>query len=250
MTRVVAVASGKGGVGKTWFSISFGQALARMNKRVLLVDCDVGLANVDIQLSLRPAADLTHIAMGEVPLPLAIQQVDAIGFDVLPGLSGAGYLGGLDSLIIGWIRGELRRSCDDYDIVILDLPSGVEDGVRELMRHADDEIIITTDEPTALTDAYALIKATHRQRLGGVPKLVVNFADHFAAGRQTMDGLARVCDRFLRIKPLGLGVIRRDSRVSQAIGGQRPLLNCYPGSNAARDVIATAETFLVAESQA
>ncbi|MEM9627024.1 MAG: AAA family ATPase [Pseudomonadota bacterium] len=250
MTRVVAIASGKGGVGKTWFSISFSQALAGMNKRVLLVDCDVGLANVDIQLGLRPTADLTRIVMGEVPFSLAVQQIDAIGIDVLPGLSGSGYLGGLDSLMVGWIRGELRRSCDDYDVIILDLPSGLENGVRELMRHADDEIIITTGEPTALTDAYALIKATQRQRLGGVPKLIVNLAENTAAGRQVMDGLVRVCDRFLTIRPGGLGVIRRDARVAEAISRQRSLLQCYPGSNAARDVLATAEAFLVAESQA
>lgn len=244
MKRVLAIASGKGGVGKTWFSISFGQALARMNRRVLLVDCDVGLANVDVQLGLKPLADLAKVVMGEIPLSRAIQPVDALGLDVLPGLSGAGHLGGLDPLMVGWICGELLRSCDDYDIVILDLPSGIEKGVRDLMRHADDEIILTTSEPTALTDAYALIKATHRERLGRVPKLVVNFADHAAAGRQTLEGLTRVCARFLAIKPGGLGVIRRDSRVSEAIGRQTPLLRCFPGSDAARDVLATAEAFL------
>ncbi len=250
MTRVVSIASGKGGVGKTWFSISLGEALARMNRRVLLVDCDVGLANIDVQLGLRPAVDLSRIVMGEAPLSHAIQQVDAIGLDVLPGLSGSGYLGGLDPLMVGWIRGELRRSCEDYDIIVLDLPSGVEHGVRELMRHADDEIIITTSEPTALTDAYALIKATSRQRLGNVPKLVVNFAEDIAAGRQTMEGLIKVCERFLTIKPGSLGVIRRDARVSEAIGRQSPLMQCYPGSNAARDVAAAAEVFLASESQA
>lgn len=250
MKRVLAIASGKGGVGKTWFSISFGQALARMNRRVLLVDCDVGLANIDVQLGLRPSVDLTRVVMGEVPLSRAIQSVDALGLDVLPGLSGAGHLGGLDPLMTGWIRGELNRSCESYDVVILDLPSGIEEGVRELMRHADDEIVLTTGEPTALTDAYALIKATRRQRLGGVPKLVVNFAEQSAAGRQTLEGLARVCDRFLAIKPTGLGVIRRDKRVSEAIGRQMPLLQCYPGSDAARDVVAAAEAFLASGARA
>lgn len=247
MKRVLAIASGKGGVGKTWFSISLGQALARMNRRVLLVDCDVGLANVDVQLGLKPLADLAQVVMGEIPLSRAVQSVDALGLDVLPGLSGAGHLGGLDPQMVGWIRGELCRSCDGYDVVILDLPSGIDQGVRELMRHADDEIILTTGEPTALTDAYALIKATRRERLGGVPKLVVNFADDAAAGRQTLEGLVRVCDRFLAIRPEGLGVIRRDSRVSEAIGRQTPLLRCYPGSDAARDVIAAADAFLVSE---
>ena len=250
MKRVLAIASGKGGVGKTWFSISFGQALARMNRRVLLVDCDVGLANIDIQLGLKPLADLTRVVMGEIPLSCAIQSVDAFGLDVLPGLSGSGRLGGLDQLMAGWIRGELNNASEGYDLVILDLPSGIQEGVRELMRHADDEIILTTGEPTALTDAYALIKATRRERLGCVPKVVVNFAEDAAAGKQTLDGLVRVCDRFLAIRPGGLGVVRRDSRVSEAIGRQTPLLQCYPGSDAARDVVATAEAFLASEVRA
>lgn len=250
MKRIVAIASGKGGVGKTCFSISFGQALARMNRRVLLVDCDVGLANIDVQLGLKPLADLSRIVIGETSLSRAIQPVDALGLDVLPGLSGAGHLRGLDPLIAGWIRGELCRSCDSYDIIILDLPSGIDDGVRELMRHADDDIILTTCEPTALTDAYALIKATRRERLGGVPKLVVNFAEDAAAGRQTLEGLVRVCDRYLSIRPECLGMIRRDSRVSEAIVRQTPLLRCYPGSDAARDVIAIAEVFLASDVRA
>ena len=249
MKRILTIASGKGGVGKTWFSISFGQALARMNRRVLLVDCDVGLANIDVQLGLKPLADLTRVVTGEIPLSCAVHSVDALGLDVLPGLSGSGQLGGLDHLMAGWIRGELNDASEGYDIVILDLPSGIQEGVRELMRHADDEIILTTGEPTALTDAYALIKATHRGKHGCGPKLVVNFAEHAAAGRQTLDGLVRVCDRFLAIRPDGLGVVRRDSRVSEAIGRQLPLLQCYPGSDAARDVVATAEAFLASEAR-
>ena len=103
MKRLLAVASGKGGVGKTWFSISLAQAFARKGRRVLLVDCDVGLANVDVQLGLNRAADLTHVVTGEIPLHRAIRSVDGVGFDVLPGRSGSGYLDGLDSLMVGWM---------------------------------------------------------------------------------------------------------------------------------------------------
>ncbi|MDH3659105.1 MAG: AAA family ATPase [Alphaproteobacteria bacterium] len=250
MKRILAVASGKGGVGNTWFAISLGQALAQLNQRVLLVDGDVGLANVDIQLGLARTVDLTHVVMGEIPLSQAIQRVDALGLDVLPGRSGGGHLGGLDPMMVGWMQRELRRIGEGYDVVILDLPSGVEQGVRALMRQADDEIIVTTAEPTALTDAYALIKATHRNRLGGVPKIVVNFAEHETSGRQTLEGLVRVCERFLAIKPKQLGVIRRDPRVPEAIGRQVPLLQCYPRCDAARDVIAVAKAWLQAKDRA
>lgn len=244
MKRVLAVASGKGGVGKTWLSISLGQALAQMNRRVLLVDCDVGLANVDVQLGLNRRADMTHAVLGEIPLVQAIQTVDKLGLDVLPGRSGHGGLKGLDPRIAGWIQGELRALEDAYDVVILDLPAGIEQGVRDLMRHADDTIILTTGEPTALTDAYALIKATRRDGLSSIPHLVVNFATNAVSGRQTLEGLVRVCDRFLASRPKQLGVIRHDRRVPEAIGRQQPLLHCYPGCNAALDVIAVAEEFL------
>lgn len=250
MKRVVAVASGKGGVGKTWFSISLGQALARSNRRVLLIDCDVGLANVDVQLGLNQSIDLQHVFMGEVEFSRAIRSVDPLGFDVLPGGARANYLNGLDAPMVGWITGKLRQVASSYDIVILDLPSGVELGVRELMRHADHEIIVTTGEPTALTDAYALIKATRRNSQNGVPKLICNFAEHEGAGRQTLEGLVRVCNRFLGITPRPLGVIRRDARVPQAISRQLPLFECYPNSDAARDIVVMANVFLALEDAA
>lgn len=244
MKRILAIASGKGGVGKTWFSISLAQAMARRNRRVLLIDCDIGLANVDVQLGMTHATDLTHVMMGQISLPKAIRSLDGLGIDVLPGRSGVGYPSGLDTLLVGWLQVELRRLCDEYDVVILDLPSGIEQGVREVMRHADEEIIITTSEPTALTDAYALIKATRHDGLRRIPKIIVNFAEDAEAGRRTLAGMVRVCDRFLKVKPSGLGVIRRDSHVSEAICRQLPLLTCYPGCDAARDVIAAAEAVL------
>ncbi|MEZ5930549.1 MAG: AAA family ATPase [Alphaproteobacteria bacterium] len=244
MTCLLAVASGKGGVGKTWFAISLGHALARMNRRVLLVDCDVGLANVDVQLGLNPAASLHHVFAGNIPISRAVQAAGSLGFDVLPGRSSAGYLSGLDSPMATLIENELPRLGDNYDTVILDLPSGVEPGVRRLMSFADDQIIVTTGEPTALTDAYALMKATRRSGANRLPHLVCNFADHTEAGRQTLDGLIRVCERFLSIRPSTLGVIRRDARVAEAVSRQQALLECYPGSDAARDVMATAQAFL------
>lgn len=249
MTRIVAVASGKGGVGKTWFSISLGHALATLSRRVLLVDCDVGLANVDVQLGLGPAASLNHAFLGEVPLSKAIRRSDALGLDILPGRASAGYRNGLDPSMVGWMQGALQSIDRCYDTVILDLPSGAEQGIRDLMHYAHDKIILTTAEPTALADAYALIKTTQRDRCGCTPNIVCNFADHENTGRQTLDGLVRVCERFLSIKPQRLGVIRRDARVPDAISRQSSLLQCYPGSDAARDIVVTAKAFLALKAK-
>ena len=244
MKRILAIASGKGGVGKTWFSICLGQAFAQMNRRVLLVDCDVGLANIDVQLGLDQKVDMNHVVTGEFSLSQAIRPVARLGLDVMPGRSRGGWLGGLEPSVASLITDALRHLDLDYDLIVLDLPSGIDPGVRELMRIADEEIIVTTSEPTALTDAYALIKATNRARSGGAPSLVLNFAKSEEAGHQTLEGLVRVCDRFLKIRPKQLGVIRQDPRVSESISRQTPLLLCYPCCDAARDVIATARDYL------
>ncbi|MEM9440538.1 MAG: AAA family ATPase [Pseudomonadota bacterium] len=244
MKRILAIASGKGGVGKTWTSISLSHALARLNRRVLLVDCDVGLANVDVQLGLRPSVDLQHAYLGNVAFSQVIKRLDSLGFDVVSGRAEANYLHGLDASIVAWMLGELDHIASAYDFVILDLPTGLELGIRELMLHADYPIIVTTGEPTAMTDAYALIKAMRRTNKLRVPGLICNFAEHEQAGLETLAGLVRVCERFLDVKPNQLGVIRRDRRVPEAISRQTALLECYPRSDAARDISAMAKTFL------
>lgn len=244
MKRVLAIASGKGGVGKTWFSISLSHALSRLNRRVLLVDCDIGLANVDVQLGLSPNVDLQHAFLGDVAFSQVVKRMDTLGFDVAPGRARAHYLNGLDESIVTWMLGELNQIAEDYDFVILDLPTGLELGIRELMLHADYPIIVTTGEPTALTDAYALIKAMKRTAELRVPGLICNFAEQEQAGHDTLAGLVRVCDRFLDVKPNQLGVIRRDRRVPDAISRQTALLECYPRSDAAKDIGSIAETFL------
>ena len=245
MKHVLAIASGKGGVGKTWVSISLGHALSRLNRRVLLIDCDVGLANVDVQLGLASGLDLQHAFLGEVAFSHVIKPLESLGFDVVSGRSRTSYLNGLDRPLVDWLLGELDQIASGYDVVILDLPTGIELGIRDLMLQADHQIIVTTGEPTALTDAYALIKAMRRASTKTVPGLVCNLAEHEPAGRETLAGFVRVCDRFLDVKPKQLGVIRRDKRVPEAISRQTALLDCYPRSDAARDISSFAETYLL-----
>lgn len=244
MKRILAVASGKGGVGKTWFSISLSHAFARMKKRVLLVDCDIGLANIDVQLGLAKGPDLAMVALGRASASKAIKPVERYGFDVFPGRSAHGRPAGLDAFIVSWLCKTLDDLQDDYDITVLDLPSGIEQGVRDMMRYASQEIVMTTGEPTALADAYALIKATRNERLEGIPGIVVNFAQQASSGQQTMDGLIRVCDRFLAIAPTDFGVIRQDKSVPESIGRQTSLLACHPNSDAAQDVTGVAKVII------
>jgi MinD-like ATPase involved in chromosome partitioning or flagellar assembly len=135
---------------------------------------------------------------------------------------------------------ELRALARGYDLTLLDLPAGVDHAVRRLLAAAEIRLVVTTDEPTALTDAYALIKLSHRADGGDRLRLVVNLAASHDAGRQTYQGFARVCEHFLQLRPPLAGVVRRDPRVADAVRNQTPFLLRHPGSPAARDVEALA----------
>lgn len=246
MRRLIAVASGKGGIGKTWLTVTLAHALARLDRRVLLFDGDLGLANVDIQLGLGPERDLGTVLAGRCRLADAVQPYEPGGFDVLPGRSGSGRLAAVGAERIEELLNGLKGLAGGYDLVLLDLPAGVDSAVRRLFTAAEPRLVVTTDEPTALTDAYALVKVTKPAAVDGGFHVVVNFARSQAAGRQTFDGFCRVCARFLGVTPTLAGVVQHDPRVADAIRHQAPLLVRHPLSAAARDVETLARNLLVA----
>ena len=237
MSQMIAIGSGKGGVGKTWFAVSLAQAVAQMGCRTLLFDGDFGLANVDVQLGLGAGPDLGPVLAGTRGLPSAIRHVRETGFDVVPGRSGSAQVMGVDP---GRVIAQLRELRHRYDVILLDLPAGIDQAVCRMMAAATDPVIITTDEPTSLTDAYALFKVTRRTGMTAVPKIVINLAPSHRAGRDTYDGLVRVCDRFLHVKPDLGGILRQDRYVAETICRQIPLLQRYPNCAAALDVAAAA----------
>ncbi|MBP0447394.1 AAA family ATPase [Roseomonas sp. SSH11] len=238
--RVIAVASGKGGVGKTWLSITLAQVLARRGLQVLLVDADLGLANVDVQLGLQPERDLHALLTGRLTLRQAVMRHDDGGFDVLAGRSGSGALAALDAATVEKLNLLLRDSAAFWDVVLLDLGAGLAPPTRRLAAGADLLLVVATDEPTSLTDAYAVLKLHSADRPGGDARIIVNQAADYAQGKRTAAALQRACTTFLRREiPLG-GVIRRDERVRDAIRRQVPLLMRHPNSNAAADVEAVA----------
>lgn len=238
--HVLAVASGKGGVGKTWFAITLAHALAHAGRRVLLLDADLGLANVDIQLGLMPRHDLSGVIAGTIGLADAITRCEAGGFDILPGRSGSGRLGTLDAIALERFLGVLEDGIAGYDVVLLDLGAGLDRLVRRLACWADRLIVVATDEPTSLTDAYAVMKLYRADKPGGVPALVVNQAASPDAGTRTHATLDRACANFLGQSVPLLGVIRRDEHVRDAIRRQTLLLSRHPACAAAEDVDAIA----------
>lgn len=238
--RIIAIASGKGGVGKTWFAITLSQALARRGLRVLLADGDVGLANVDVQLGLRPERDMLSVLAGRVPFEAAVLRHEAGGFDVLPGRSGTGSVAALSAAALERVRALLHGAARGWDVVVLDLGAGIDSGNRNMAALADLLLVVTTPEPTSLTDAYAVLKLHGRDHPGGDARIVVNQARDEAAGKRTAATLQRACATFLKREVPLAGVLRRDERVLEAISRQMPLLSRHPASPAARDVEALA----------
>lgn len=242
--RFVAIASGKGGVGKTWLAITLSHALIRAGRRVLLFDADLGLANVDVQLGLTPAVDLGAVISGQSNVAGAITRHEASGLAVLPGRSGSGALSELPPDALDLLLTRLRAELAGYDAVVLDLGAGVDRVVRRFAAWSDRLLVVATDEPTSLTDAYALVKLQTQDQPGGDVRIVVNQALSMAAGQQTYTTLRRACLAFLHREPPLAGVIRHDPKVRDAIRRQSPLLLRHPNCAAAQDVEALARSCL------
>jgi flagellar biosynthesis protein FlhG len=216
--RIIAVASGKGGVGKTWFAITLAHALTRNGLRVLLFDGDLGLANVDVQLGLMPTGDLGEVICGRMPLERSVLHHDG-GFDVLPGRSGSGSLASLDPPLLERVLDALREAAARYDVIVADLGAGLGRAQRRMASFADTLLVVVTEEPTSLTDAYAVLKRR---------------------GRAYIAALQRACGAFLGRTPPLAGIIRRDDRVRDAIRRQSLFLTRHPTTHAAADVEAIA----------
>ena len=234
--NLIAVASGKGGVGKTWFSVTLAHALALSGKKVLLFDGDLGLANVDVQLGLMPKRDLNDVIRGRLGLDRVIQPFDDGKFDIVAGRSGQASLSALPSQRLALLRDQLLDVASQYDVVIADLGAGVDRTVRMFSASSACTLLVTTDEPTALTDAYAFIKLGNAAGVSRNINIVINMASIISEGEKTYKTLLKACENFLRLSPPLIGLVRQDSRVKDCIRSQSPILSRTPNADAAIDV--------------
>lgn len=234
--NVIAVASGKGGVGKTWFSVTLTHALAKQGKKVLLFDGDLGLANVDVQLGLMPKRDLNDVIRGRLSLDKVVQRYEEGGFDIIAGRSGQASLSALPSQRLAILRDQLLDLAKSYDVVVIDLGAGVDRTVRMMSASAVRTLLVSTDEPTSLTDAYAFIKLGAAAGMSKRVSIVSNQAPSMLEGEKTYKTLLKACENFLRLNPPMAGIIRQDPRVKDSIRAQSPILTRSPNTEAAMDV--------------
>ena len=229
----VAIASGKGGVGKTWFAITLAHALARAGRRVLLFDGDLGLANVDIQLGLTPTRDLGSVIAGRASIAEAALRHPEGGFDILAGRSGSGALSALDPATLEQVLAALRQEAARRDIVLLDLGAGLDRATRRMAAAADTapgDGDRGADQPhRRLCRAEAVRRRPRGRRRAGRRQP----GGSRPAGERTHATLPRACATFLGHAPPLAGVIRRDDRVRDAIRRQALLLTRHPASAAA-----------------
>ena len=231
--RTIAIASGKGGVGKTWFAITLAHALARQGSRVLLFDADLGLANVDVLLGLSPRYTLAHVLNGERTLD-EIMVTARQGFKIVPAASGAADLasmGGAGHLSLVQAFSSIATR---LDVLIIDTAAGIAPGVLQFSQAAQHVLVVVTDEPASITDAYALIKVLSRDHGVRRFRVVANMARAHGEGETLFNKLERVTSRFLDVLLEYAGEIPDDEHMRRAIKLQRPVLDAHPASPSGR----------------
>ncbi|TVR03408.1 MAG: MinD/ParA family protein [Spirochaetaceae bacterium] len=231
-TRIITVASGKGGVGKTNISTNLAIAYAKLGKRVILMDADLGLANVNVVLGIIPKYNLYHLIRKQKSMKEIIMDT-AYGIQIVAGASGFAKIANLSEDERRAFVGELSEM-SNAEIIIIDTSAGVSNNVLSFVAAADEAIIVTTPEPTAITDAYGIIKiiATEIDSLGLGLKLIVNRVRSVTEGKKVAERVINIAGQFLNVKVDYLGYVYEDPAVHEAVLKQRPFLVLDPKGKA------------------
>jgi len=235
-TRIITVTSGKGGVGKTNVSVNLALAYARTGRKVIVMDADLGLANVNVMLNMIPKFNLYHVIRKQKTMKEVIVETE-YGISIVAGASGFSKIANLNDAERQYFIDELS-TLSSADIVIIDTSAGVSSNVLDFVAAADDSVIITTPEPTAITDAYGIIKiiATEINNLNMGLKLVVNRVKNAAEAAKIADRMINITSQFLNLKLEYLGFIYDDSAVTQAVLRQKPFMVVDPKCKASQCV--------------
>jgi flagellar biosynthesis protein FlhG len=232
--RVLTISSGKGGVGKTNIAINLAIAFSEIGKKTIVMDADLGLANVNVILGIIPKFNLYHVIKKQKSMRDIIVDTQ-FGIQIVAGASGFSQLANLSEDD----RGEFVKSLKSLayaDYIIIDTGAGVSPNVLTFLRSADEAIIVTTPEPTAITDAYGIIKSISTEVNGPSIKLVVNRVRSVLEGKKVADRVISIAGQFLNIKVASLGFIFEDPVVQRAVVKQDPFVKSAPNSKASQSI--------------
>ncbi|MFO7602436.1 MAG: MinD/ParA family protein [Gammaproteobacteria bacterium] len=229
--RVIAVTGGKGGVGKTNVSLNMAIALASMDKAVMVMDADLGLANIDVLLGLHPKYNLQHVIRGERTLEEVIVEGPS-GIKVVPASSGIKGMAELSSSQHAGLVRAFSELNQKLDVLIIDTAAGISDSVVTFTRAAQEVIVVVCDEPASITDAYAMIKLLNREHGLFRFRVLANMTQSAQQGREVYEKIVKVTDRFLDVAMEYIGCIPHDDYLVKAIRKQRAVVEAYPRSKA------------------
>lgn len=244
VARVITVTSGKGGVGKSSVSVNLAIALSKLGKRVVILDADFGLANVEVMLGIRPQYNLADLMFrGKNLTDIITMGPENIGF--ISGGSGIQELTNLTRDQIVYLIQKLVELDQKADVVIVDTGAGIADSVLEFVGASSEVLLVATPEPTSITDAYALLKTLNRKTdislQDTVIKMIANRIDTYEDGKELYEKLSLVVNKFLNFKLEYLGALPQDSIVSKAVMMQKPAILAYPNSQFTQSIMSFAE---------
>jgi flagellar biosynthesis protein FlhG len=237
--KILAVASGKGGVGKTNISANLAVCLAAAGKRVAVFDADFGLANLDIIFGVNSKYNLSHFIKGCRGIEEVCQPV-VNGVDIVCGLSGIEGLVEMSDFARERTIKALEVLSDNYDVVIVDTSAGIGKSVQAFCMAADHVVLVTTPDPTAITDVYILLKILAARQYGGKFSLIVNMAEEIAEGKKVYRQIAAAATQFLNVRLQYGGVLIKDEHINLAVRKRQPVVLEYPKSSVSQSLMTVA----------
>ena len=230
--KVIAVSSGKGGVGKTNVSVNLAVSLANSGKEVMLMDADLGLSNVDVLLGLNPAYDLSHVISGERTLEEVVVE-GPNNIKIIPGSSGISRMANITPAEQAGLVHAFSELGHVLDVLVVDTGTGISDSVVSFCGAAQEVIVVVCDEPASITDAYAFIKVMSREHGVDRFQILANMAHTAHEGRELFHKLSKATERFLDVMLTFMGSIPYDSRLKKAVQHQRAVVDAFPRSPSA-----------------
>lgn len=250
--RVIAVTSGKGGVGKTSLSVNLAMEMAKLGKKVVIFDADFGLANVEVMLGIRPTYNLLDLIHNNKTMPEIITK-GPMGIGFISGGSGVSELASLDKNNIKLLISEMVKLDKMYDVVIIDTGAGITDSVMEFVMVSPEVLLVVTPEPTSITDAYSLLKVLRRKNefnpLYKTINVVSNRVTNDSEGDEIFAKMNTVSSKFLNTKLEYMGSIPQDKNASMAIIEQKPVVTAYPNTPASKAIGELADKLINTEQE-